>query len=434
MTIHTPTIQLPQPRKSLPLLFIGGVIAAVALTMAIFVAIMNPPSEEVQAMLSYLVITAVVSIIAGYVAYRFGWFGQIPSLILTLISGHALASALTFLNVWFTANLMLFNDHDYILITILLVFATGIAMSLGYFVSSTVTEQIKILNRGAESIAHGDLTIRVPVRGRDEIAGLSHSFNTMALQLEDAAKKKAELEKMRRDLVAWVGHDLRTPLASVRAIVEALADDVVDDPETRKRYLTTAKYNLGELSSLIDDLFEMAQMDAGGLKLHLESTSISDLISDTVESLSAGASHKNIRITGDVSSSIDPIVCDAQQIGRVLTNIIGNAIRYSPDNASIHVAASRSAHGLVISVEDTGDGIRPEDLPHIFEQFYRGEKSRNRATGGTGLGLAISRSIVEAHGGTIGVESKVGTGSRFTFTLPQAQSYTERNPLLSARG
>lgn len=274
----------------------------------------------------------------------------------------------------------------------------------------------------------------MPVRGRDEIAGLSHAFNTMAVQLEDAARKKAEGEKMRRDLVAWVGHDLRTPLASVRAIVEALADDVVDDAETRQRYLSTAKYNLGELSSLIDDLFEMAQMDAGGLNLHLQSTSVSDLISDTVESLSANAAQKKIRITGNVAPSIDPIVCDAQQIGRVLTNIIGNAIRYSPENALIHVGASRTMHGLTVSVEDTGDGIRPEDLPHIFEQFYRGEKSRNRATGGTGLGLAISRSIVEAHGGTIAVESKVGTGSRFTFTIPQAGSGVTRNPLLQPRG
>lgn len=433
MTIHTHSLPISQPRRYLPLRFIAGVAAALIVTMAIFVIIMNPPAADVQAMLRYLAMTAVVSIIAGYSAYRFGWFSQLPRLMFSLVTGYVLSSLLTFLNVWFTANLMFFDDHDFLLVTILLIFATGIAMALGYFVSSSVTDKINMLNQGATAIADGDLSTRVSIQGRDEVAELGQAFNMMALQLEDAARKKAELEKMRRDLVAWVGHDLRTPLASVRAIIEALADDVVDDQETRKRYLATAKYNLSELSSLIDDLFEMAQLDAGGHKLHLRSNSISDLISDTVESFSASAAKKGISITGDIGPNIDPVICDAQQIGRVFTNLIGNAVRYCPNGSQIQVVAYRTALGLVVSVIDNGDGIPAEDLPHIFEQFYRGEKSRNRSTGGTGLGLAISRSIVEAHGGTIMVESQVGLGTNFTITLPQAGSQMVRNPLTGRR-
>ncbi|MCB9149322.1 MAG: HAMP domain-containing protein [Caldilineaceae bacterium] len=425
------TSSLPQPRRlGLPWRFLLGVVAVLLITMGIFMLVMNPPVQDARAMLIFLSITAAGSLVVGFGAYRLGLFNQSPRLIWTLISGYVLGGILTFINVWFTATLMFINQHDLQLAAVLLFFATGIAISLGYFVSTAVTDNIKALNQGANAISAGNLQARVDTHGRDEMAQLARSFNMMARQLEEAARKKAEVEKMRRDLIAWVGHDLRTPLASVRAILEALADGVVEDQATVDRYLRTAKRDIGSLTILLDDLFALAQMDAGGLRLDKQPNSLSDLISDTLEGFSKPAIEKGIELSGQVLPGLDPVVLDARHIERVLANLVGNAIRYSPSGAKVQVQARAVGNEVEVSVTDTGDGIPASDLPHIFEQFYRGEKSRSRATGGSGLGLAIAKGIVEAHGGQIKVSSQVGKGTQFTFALPRGNHRGRANPLV----
>jgi len=289
---------------------------------------------------------------------------------------------------------------------------------LGYFLSSTITNRIYMLKDATEKLAGGDLQTRVPANGRDEVASLAHTFNQMAEQLEAADKKQRELERLRRDLIAWVGHDLQTPLASMRAILEALEDGMVDDPQTVKRYLSTAQRDVRSLSLLIDDLFQMAQLDTGGIPLDRAESSLSDLISDTLESFSELALRQGVRLDGSVDSNVDPVMMDTQRIGRVLNNLIGNALRHTPKDGRVEVRAQRIDSGVEVNVSDTGEGIRIEDIPHVFESFYRGEKSRSRSTGGAGLGLAISRGIVQAHGGQIKVQSAEGNGSLFTFILP----------------
>jgi signal transduction histidine kinase len=292
------------------------------------------------------------------------------------------------------------------------------AMALGYFLSSTITDRIHILKGAAEKLAEGDLETRVPVNGRDEVATLAHTFNQMAGQLEAADKKQRELEHMRADLIAWVGHDLQTPLASIRAILEALEDGLVDDPETVTRYLNTAQRDVQSLSALIDDLFQMAQLNTGGIPLDRAPSSLADLISDTLESFSELALRQQVKLEGSVDPNVDPVHMDTRRIGRVLSNLIGNALRHTPAQGGVKVHARRTGAGVEVTVSDNGEGIRAEDLPRIFESFYRGEKSRNRSTGGAGLGLAISRGIIRAHGGDIHVQSEPGRGSQFTFTLP----------------
>jgi signal transduction histidine kinase len=242
----------------------------------------------------------------------------------------------------------------------------------------------------------------------------------MAARLQAADQKQRELDTLRRNLIAWAGHDLRTPLASIQAIVEALADGVVDDDATEERYLRTAQREIRSLSLLIDDLFELAQIDAGGLRLELAPNSISDLISDTMESFSELAARQEVKLAGSAGPGVDPVLMDVQQIGRVLSNLLGNALRHTPPGGTVRVEARRTDGGVEVSIGDTGEGVDAKDLPHIFDRFYRGEKSRSRATGGAGLGLAIAKGLIEAHGGSIGVESTAGTGTRFTFTLPPA--------------
>jgi signal transduction histidine kinase len=405
-------------RLSMPARLAIGIMLIVLVSLGIFKLVMSPPSNELALMALFLGITAFVSALAGYAAYRFGWMRLSPTLRWTLLAGYALASILTFFNVWFSAQLMFASDHDLTLAIILLLFASGIAMILGYFLSTTVTERILSLKEAAERIAAGNLETRVPVTGRDELSALAISFNQMAGQLQAADQKQKELETLRRDLVAWASHDLQTPLTSMRAILEALADGVVDDPEMVKRYLATAQRDVLSLSALIDDLFQMSQLDTGGFPLNRVLSSLSDLVSDTLESFSELAYRESVKLDGHVESNVDPVLMDTQAIGRVLNNLVGNALRHTRSGGSIDVRVQRTGRGVEVSVRDTGEGIRAEDLPHIFERFYRGEKSRNRGTGGAGLGLAIAQGIVRAHGGEIGVESEPGKGTKFTFNIP----------------
>lgn len=401
----------------MPARFLIGVVIILAISLAIFELVMLPPLRDLGLMALYLGITALVSALVGYVAYRMGWINFSPALRWTLLGGYALASILTFFNVWFSAQMMFVSEHDLLLAIVLLVFASGMAMVLGYFLSSTVTERINQLKNAAEELADGNLKTRVAVNGRDEVASLAETFNQMAEQLQAADQRQRELESLRRDLIAWVSHDLQTPLTSMRAILEALSDGVVEDPETVKRYLLTAQRDVRSLSSLIDDLFHLAQLDAGGLPLHRADASLSDLVSDTLESFTELAKQQQITLEGNVDSDVDPVHMDTQAIGRVLNNLIGNALRHTPAQGRVSVWVRRRQN-VEVTVSDTGEGIRAEDIPHVFERFYRGEKSRSRATGGAGLGLAIARGIVQAHGGEINVESEMGKGAQFTFRLP----------------
>ena len=402
----------------MPARFTLGVLLIVAVSLAIFKMMMAPPLAELGLMALFLGLTALASALAGYGAYRLGWLTRSLSMRWTLLGGYALSSLLTFFNVWFSAQMMFASQHDLLLAIVLLIFASGMAMALGYFLSNTITDRIHLLQEAAERLAEGELTTRVPVNGKDEVAALAVAFNQMAARLEAADQKQRELERLRADLIAWVGHDLQTPLASIRAILEALADGMVDEPQTVSRYLNTAQRDVRSLSALIDDLFQMAQLDAGGLQLDRADASLADLISDTLESFSELASRQEVKLEGNADPNVDSVFMDTQRIGRVLNNLVGNALRHTPAGGQVTVTARRTASGVEVNVRDSGEGIRPADIPHIFERFYRGEKSRSRLTGGAGLGLAIARGIVEAHGGTMQVESEVARGTTFSFTLP----------------
>ena len=210
---------------------VAWIFVIVAISLGIFFLLMRPPMSALGHMAQFLAITALLSGLASYAAYRFRWMERMPALRWSLLGGYALASLLTFINVWITARLMFASQHDLLLATVLLIFAGGIAMVLGYFLSSAVSERIRRLDEAAREIQGGNLSVRVPVSGNDEVAGLARTFNQMATQLQEADTKQRALDSLRHDLVAWAGHDLRTPLTGVRVLVEALADGIIDDPE-----------------------------------------------------------------------------------------------------------------------------------------------------------------------------------------------------------
>ena len=215
-----------------------------------------------------------------------------------------------------------------------------------------------------------------------------------------------------------VGHDLRTPLASVQVIMEALADGVVDDAATVQRYLATARRDLATLSHLVDDLFVLAQLDSGGVRLDRRPNSLTDLVSDTLEAFSVRAERQEVRLHGEALAGIPNLEFDATYVGRVLANLVDNALHYTPPGGEVVLTTEAVDDGVEVQVRDTGPGIDERDLPHVFERFYRGEASRSRALGGAGLGLAIVKGVVEAHGGRVGVRVAPETGTIFSFVLP----------------
>lgn len=401
-----------------PTAFLIGVIFTLVIAVILIELVMKPPRADLEQLIIGLSLTSLGSLAAGYTLYRLGWWRWPQRILHTLILSSGLQAGLIFFNVWITARGMFLSEHDLTLAGVLLLFGTGIAVSFGVFVSASLARGLRQVEHAAERLAGGDFSARAEVSGRDEIARLAATFNRMADQLDAAARKQRELDILRRDLIAWTSHDLRTPLTSIRVVVEALADSVIDDPETVQRYLTSIRSDVHSLNRLIDDLFELAQLDAGGMKFDKVPISLSDLISDVIERMRALAERRKVRIEGQVSQQVDLVTLDPQKIERVLANLISNAIRHTPEGGRVTIDARRSNGQVRVSVSDTGEGIAAHDLPHVFERFYRGEKSRSRSAGGAGLGLAIAKGIVEAHGGTIEVASRIGQGTTFTFTLP----------------
>lgn len=400
-------------------IFAIGIVAALSLVAVLMVAIMQAPVEEITTLMYWLSISSLMSLVIGYVLYRSG-LARSPSLSLTLVLTYGWAAIVILVNVWIMSERMFFNDeHDLILSGVLLVFAAVIATTFGIFVAASVTDGLRQLARTAQQIAEGDLTARVSISGRDEVAMVGNTFNEMAEQLQQTAQEREELEQMRRDLIAWTSHDLRTPLTSIRAMIEALHDGVVNDPAMVKRYYSTIRSDIIALNDIIDDLFELAQLDAGGLTLDMARHALADLVSDTLESFQALAKDQGIALKGEVAPDLGLVWMCAPKIGRVLANLVSNALRYTPAGGVVQVTAVRQEDGVLVTVQDSGPGFAPEELGRVFEQFYRGEESRSRSAGsGAGLGLAIAQGIVTAHSGRIWAENAPEGGAIVGFSLP----------------
>ena len=322
------------------------------------------------------------------------------------------------------AQAMFISGHDLAVLLTMLLFAAFLAVGFSLRGAAPLARRVERVRQGTTRLAAGELESELPVDGHDEISGLAEDFNRMAAALKEAAAREREMEQARRDLIAAVSHDLRTPLSAVQALIEAVADGIADDPEAEARYLRSARRELAHLSQLVDDLFELARIDAGVLKLHLERASLHDLISDTLSSFQPQAEQRRIRLVGEVSNEVDPVLANPPKLQRVLHNLIGNALRHTPADGTIALRAEPRGEVVQVEVADTGEGIAAEDLPRVFERSFRREESRTRPERddalGTGLGLAIARGLIEAHGGTMDVESRLGRGSSFRFTLRRA--------------
>lgn len=286
--------------------------------------------------------------------------------------------------------------------------AAAVALVITYFLSRRISAPVKALTIAARKLGQGDLSQRVQSNEKGELGELAQAFNSMAENLERS-------EKLRRNMIADIAHELRTPLSNLRGYLEAIRDGVVKpNPEV----ICSLDEEANLLSRLVDDLQQLSLAEAGELELNYQPENVNELVKKTIALRQVHAVAKGIFLSFDLPEELPPVNIDSQRISQVLLNLLDNAIAHTPQGGKITIAARKLDNRLEISVEDTGEGIPADDLPFVFERFYRVDKSRTRATGGAGLGLAIAKSLVEAHGGKIQVQSEKGRGSRFSFTIP----------------
>ncbi len=402
-------------REIWPTLLGLGLAFVAALAIAVYV--MQAPPGDLRDLLQFLLTSSIPSLVAGYLIFLVGrrWLRSIRQKVLL---AYSLGIVIAIINIYVTSQLMFVSRHDFLLLGLLLIFAGLLSASFGYLLAGSINRSLAQLQAGANRLAAGDFSGRVHLTEIDELYSVANAFNVMADELEAAFARQQALERARRDLTAAVSHDLRTPITSIRAMVEALHDGVVSEPEMVRRYYSNIQAQIKNLSTLINDLFELSRLESEQVQLELEPVNINDLLSDVVESMQAQANTRNISIRGIFCEDLPLIKAEMVKIQRVITNLVQNALRHTPENGEIALETRLAEQGVQVDVIDTGEGISAEDMPFIFDQFYRGEKSRSRETGGSGLGLAIAKRIVEAHHGQIWATSDPGHGARFSFVLP----------------
>jgi len=285
--------------------------------------------------------------------------------------------------------------------------ASIIALLLGALLARSITRPIKTLTRATERVARGELGLQVQIDARDELGELADTFNRMSRDL-------AEASRLRRQMTADIAHDLRTPLTVILGYTEAMADGkMAGDPA-----LYTAMHEEAQhLQHLVEDLRLLSLADAGELELHRQPVSPGPFLERLQRAHQLQAQVKNISLALDIAPDLPSIFVDRGRMTQVLSNLISNALRHTPAGGQVTLAARRADDRVQISVRDTGVGIEPTELPHIFERHYRGDKARRQEDGASGLGLAIAKAIVTLHGGEITVVSKPGAGAAFTITL-----------------
>jgi len=320
------------------------------------------------------------------------------------------------------ADRMFISSHDLDALLVMLVAAGGVGVVAAVVLGNRVAEASRSVGRLARRIGDGGgAAISDPSRPATvELAALARELESMAARLDESRERERALESSRRELVAWVSHDLRTPLAGIRAMVEALEDGVADDPATVDRYHRTIREEADRLAGLVDDLFELSRIHAGALQLAPEPVALGQLVSDAVAGATVVAETKGVRLEGRVNGD-DPVVpLSTPEVLRVLRNLLDNAIRHTPTDGTVVVEAGVAADGdaAFVTVKDGCGGIPPDDLERVFDVAFRGDGARTPGdAGGAGLGLAIARGIVEAHQGLIAVANEDG-GCRFTIRLP----------------
>ena len=353
-------------------------------------------------------VTVVAAVLAGPLLRRASFRGR-------LVAVALVAAVASLANLGALAALMFVDAHDAALMGSLLAYSLGAGVAAGLVASRSQSRAVDRLARAAARLAEGDLGARIgPLDGGPELDALARTLDQMAERVQRSVAAQRAADRVRRDLITAVSHDLRTPLAGLRAVAEAITDGLVDDPATLRRYMTDLRSQVATLSSMVDDLFELVQLDEEEVLHESSRARLEDVIGAVVDACRSQAEAKGLvverRLDGAGSAACSP------RVGRVLQNLLQNAIRHTPADGTVRIEARRRPDAIEVVVADTGEGIPPAALDRVFDPFWRGDPSRSGA--GSGLGLALAKRIVEALGGDIRVESAPRSGSRFEVVLP----------------
>jgi signal transduction histidine kinase len=320
----------------------------------------------------------------------------------------------------FAASQMFLSAHDLSAIAVILSAAATTGVLVVLALGRQIGGEARSLREATRRLGEGDLRTPVPAPTSAEFAELAAELSEMARKLDEARGRERAAEASRRELIAWISHDLRTPLSAIRAVAEALEDGVVDEPGEVARYLRTLRTEADRMAGLVDDLFELSRITSGALNLEFHPVSLGDLVSDALAAASVVASSKGVRLDGAMRGDDVDLLASTPEVSRALTNVLDNAVRHTPEGGTVSVEAQVAQGVAYIAVQDGCGGIRSQDLDRVFEPAFRGEMARTprgEGVGGAGLGLAIARGFVEAHRGDISVTNE-GPGCRFLVRLP----------------
>jgi len=318
-------------------------------------------------------------------------------------------------NLVVLARQMVVDGQDTTTLAVLFLYSTAAGVGAALAIAGSRSRAVDRLVEGARRLGEGEAQARVGELGAGpELDALARTLDEMAERLQRAQEREREAEATRRDLVTAVSHDLRTPLASLRAMVEAIDEGIVDDPPTMRRYASEMRRSMAQLVAMVDDLFELAQLDAGAIEAETTRARLGEVVRSAVATVELAAQEKGLTLVAELHGTEDA-ACSPRLV-RVVQNLLVNAVRHTPADGSVRVDARRSGGGIELIVADTGEGIAPQDLERVFDPFFRADPARHGS--GAGLGLALAKRIVETLGGSIRAESEPAEGARFAVNLP----------------
>ena len=385
----------------------------VAAGMGVLEVVMRPASSDRLDVLALFVTMALVTVAVAQWMPRLA--ASARTLSRTIAAVGLVAVALTTLAVLVGSWQMFLSVHDLQLLIVVLFVSASLGVIFAISVASSLNTDLAVLRRTAEQVSGGHLAVRTGVTRADELGAAATALDEMIGRLAVAEDQRRHDESARRTLLAAVGHDLRTPLAALQAAIEALQDGLATEPD---RYLRSMSHDVVHLGQLVDDLFLLARIEAGDFNQERQHVDLAELVDETIEAMEPIARRQQVELCLETTSRV-PVLGSPEALGRVMRNLVDNAIRHAPPSGHV-VVRVLSGESATVEIIDDGPGFDADLLPGAFDSFVRADPSRSRDTGGAGLGLAIAKGVIEAHGGEI--SATPGPGGRVWFRLPLVRS------------
>jgi signal transduction histidine kinase len=399
-------------RRIRPVAMLLALVGLGAVGALLVAAVLGMKASELAHLAALLGPAIVVTVVAAMLA---SWLLRRTSLRQRFVAIAAVGTLVALGNIVALTREMFVSTHAAKVLGVVLIYATAAGLAAAFAAARSPAAALDRVTRAAEDLGDGDLSVRVgALDAGPELDRLAATLDQMAGRLQSLRDQEHRVEATRRDLITAVSHDLRTPLANLRAMSEAIDDGVVEDAPTIRRYASEMRRAVEQLSSLVDDLFELVQVDALEIEAETERVPVVDIVASAIAIVESDVRRKGLDLEADVGTAGDA-AC-SPYVRRVLQNLLANAVRHTPSGGAVRIDAERSNGDLRLAVEDTGEGIPREALPFVFDPFYRVDTARSG--NGSGLGLALADRIVRALGGSIAVSSRRDHGTRFDVTLP----------------